>query len=198
MAVVKKVPFITKDNKILKTSNNSDYYVDEIIGFDVILYRNTSEINRVDKTNFMTNVGSINCVIRDSTSLTNLTITIEYNHNIDFNYVYINKFGRYYFVTDVIVLNHNLYEVDLTVDVLMSYKDAILELNAFVDRNETVTNPLLIDKKRVIEQGLDVEVIEIENDIFFKDGEIFQPDADLMYVLNGYKIDSSDTEERGG
>lgn len=188
-------PFEPSNYNYFDTVNNKHLYIKKEISdsSSIILYKNKAEINRVNKTSFIEYVDTINGVYRDLTSITEITVTLEYNKFIDFNYVYIPIFNRYYFVTDVRISNYSLYEIDLTVDVLMSYKNAILNLNAFIDRNENTTNPMLLDKKRVIEQGIDVEVIEIENDVFLKDGETFQTETDLMYVINGYKIESSDT-----
>lgn len=189
------IPFAPSNYDYFDTKENEHFYVKNFVdgSQEFTLYKNSAEINRVDKIPFLEIVGTINGVYRVSTSITDITILIEYPKFIDFNYIFIPQFNRYYFVTDVRISNYSLYELDLTVDVLMSYKDALINLNAFVDRNESKSNPMLIDKKRVIEQGVNVEVIEIENDVFFKDNETFQPDTDLMFVINGYKIESADT-----
>lgn len=192
-----KIPFITNDNKNLVTVDDKVYYVkdyqqDVTIGFTINLYQNTAEINRVNKSDFIESIGDIQGVLREVTSVTDVTIVVQYPKYIDFNYVYIDVFKRYYFVTDIRVINNQLYEIDLSADVLMSYKDAILRLPAFIDRNEFTSNPMLLDKKRVIEQGYDIEVADINNKLFYQDG---QPSDDTLlnyhYVINGYKIKSS-------
>lgn len=163
---------------------------------NINLYKNTAEPNRLDKTKFLTLVDSLNGEFREENSITSLSITIEYNKVPDFNYVYIPTFNRYYYVDDVISVRTNLWDIILSVDVLMSFKDAIKSCKGFVERNEDESNPQLIDKKRVIEQGYDVEVNEITNEVF-----VDYPDADadgaeelvgwdLFFVLNGYKIKS--------
>lgn len=190
-----KVPFITKENYVLTTKDDEEYYVKDNIGFECKFYRNNSDKNRVDKTNFIEFVGSDTIVLKQETSIVSPTIIIERTSFPNFNYVYINEFNRYYFITSITSVRNNLWEIDLTIDVLMSYKDGIKSLKAFVDRNASVTNPMLIDKKRIIEQGVNVEIAEIENDVFFKDNETFQPETDLMFVINGYKIESADALE---
>lgn len=157
--------------------------------FELNLYQNSSEANRVDKTNYLTQLGTINGVLRETTSITEPVITLEMETVPTFNYVYIPTFDRYYFVTEINSIRYNLWEISLSVDVLMTYKDALFNLYAFVDRNENTTNPMLIDKKRVIEQGVDIENVEIENIVFRNPAEN-DSDIDIMFVLNGYKIDS--------
>lgn len=154
-------------------------------------YTNTAEANRVDKTNYLTPVRTIHGVLREPTSVTDMVMTIQYPHYPDFNYIRIPELKRYYFVNDITIINANLYELDLSVDPLMSYKDAILGLTAFVDRNEFLSNPRIIDKKRVIEQGVDIEVTEINNNVFINPSETDNP-LDWNIVLNGYKIDSTE------
>ena len=65
----------------------------------------------------------------------------------------------------------------MSVDVLMSYKEAIRGVNAFVDRNENTFNPNIIDKKRVIIQGVDTEVSTINNELF---------DNEIQFILTGF------------
>ena len=161
----------------------------EVFGID--LYKNTAEANRVDKSNYLTFVRTLRGVMRESSSVTNLTITIQYPNYPDFNYVRIPELKRYYFVNDITIINANLYELDLSVDPLMSYKNAILGLTAFLDRNEFLSNPMIIDKKRVIEQGVDIETHQIYNDLFINPSATNSP-LDINIVLNGYKIDSTD------
>lgn len=191
--IIVKVPFITKNGEVLTTKDYKEYYVDDTLGFECKFYRNRADKNVVDKTEFLELALTENIIFKQETSVINPTIILERTSFPNFNYVYIKELNRYYFVTNIDSIRYGLWEISLSVDVLMSYKDAILNLNAFIDRNENVTNPMLIDKKRVIEQGLDIEVVEIENDVFFKGNEVFQPETDLMFVINGYKIESADS-----
>ena len=143
------------------------------------LFKNTAENNRVDKTQYLTEVGTIEGVFRDEASVVNFAITIEYPKFIDFNYVYVPVFNRYYYVTDVTVVRTGLYEISLSIDVLMSYKNGLLNLEAFVNRNEKVSNPLIVDNKRVIEQGYDVTYFAPEKLLFSNRG---------TYTLSGINI----------
>lgn len=52
------------------------------------------------------------------------------------NYAYIPEFHRYYFITEITSLHNKVWQVAMRVDVLMSYKDAIFDLECLVSRNE--------------------------------------------------------------
>lgn len=155
----------------------------EVFGID--LYKNTAEANRVDKSNYLTLVRTLRGVMRESSSVTDLTITIQYPNYPDFNYVRIPELKRYYFVNDITIINANLYELDLSVDPLMSYKEAILGLTAFVDRAENARNPYIIDKKMVVQQGVDISSNTVASQVF---DEIFNPETSVRFVMNGYKL----------
>lgn len=61
-----------------------------------------------------------------------------------FNYAYIQKFSRYYFITDVqYVLGH--WEFYLTVDVLASFKTAIGSISAYIERSSNTSDGTITD-----------------------------------------------------
>lgn len=189
------IPFAPNNYDYLYTSENDIFSCKQLVDGvqEFILYQNKGELSRVDKTNYLTNKGSIYGIFRDTVSITNLTVVIEYDKFIDFNYVYIPNFNRYYFVTDIKIINNKLYELDLTVDVLMSYKYGISWTYAFIDRNEYIYNPMIEDKKRIIEAGYDIDTKKVSNRFFFDASLDYPTISSVMYVINGYKIDSVDT-----
>lgn len=63
------------------------------------------------------------------------------------NYVYIPDFNRYYYINDIIVVTNALIQINTDVDVLMSFKDDILTLDAFIGRNEYNYDDTLVDDK---------------------------------------------------
>lgn len=54
----------------------------------------------------------------------------------DYNYCYIPKFNRYYFVDNITVFRKNLTIMTLHCDVLMSYKEALKKVIATNDESE--------------------------------------------------------------
>lgn len=155
-------------------------YRPPVTTFNVNLYQNTAEANRVDKTNYISSVGTLSGVLRDESSITDVTITFESESIPTFNYVYIPVFNRYYFVNDITSLKYKLWQMSLSVDPLMTYKDAILSCNGFIDRNENEYNSNIIDKKRVVAQGHTVQVDSVTNELFTA--------TSGTYVLNGLLV----------
>ena len=82
------------------------------------------------------------------------------------NYMYIPLFNRYYFITDISSVANHLWRITSNVDVLMSYKDQILETNAFVARNQNEFNKDIIDNECVLTDKEEVEFIEVNVDLF--------------------------------
>lgn len=105
-------------------------------GIDINLYNNSSESNRVDKSSYLESVGTINGVLRDECNIIDPVINLELSNPPVFNYIYIPTFNRYYFVKEFDFVRTGLYRLKLHVDVLMSYKDAIKNLECLVTRNE--------------------------------------------------------------
>lgn len=150
----------------------------------IILYKSTAEINRVRKENYLEVVGRLNGTFRDGFSVTNLEVTIEYNKVPDFNYVYIGAFKRYYFVTEIKNIRTNVWDISLSVDVLMTYRNAIYNLYGFIDRNQFVFDKDLLDKKRVVKEGVNIENYDVPNNVFIDAYSLYTP----CYVINGYKL----------
>lgn len=181
----KKADIISGVNDIVLYNDTTFYpvyrtYKPPTRTFQLNLYKNSAEPNRVDKTNYLTQIGTLYGAFRYETSITNMAITIQQEEFPKFNYVYIPIFNRYYYVTDITSIRQNLWEISLSIDVLMSYKDAIKSCNCFCDRNEFLYNDNIIDKKRVIEQGYDVESIAIQNDLFV--------DGNGSLVIQGFDL----------
>lgn len=153
--------------------------------FNIVLYKNSAENNRVDKTDYMIEVGNASGNLREESSIVDLNIDFEYDGIPNFNYVYIPILKRYYYVNDLRSVANRLWSISLSVDVLMSYKDAIYECQAFINRNEYKENPNIIDGKRVIEQGFDVETVEIESTMFNGAGSFVLSGLNVKFILEG-------------
>ena len=81
----------------------------------------------------LTNELSLNCRLKDTTSIETPTIIVGGIENIThilgdedskippLNYAKIPRFDRYYFITDIRIMNAEVIEIDLKVDVLMSH-----------------------------------------------------------------------------
>ena len=138
-----KYKIITVDNVELTLPSYKWLYLRSNLRFssevEIVLYQNKAEANRVDKTSELVLVDTITGTMRDSISVTDMSIEIEYPIPT-FNYVYIPLLNRYYFVDDITAVVYGVWSVALSVDVLMTYKDTIKTLEAFVDRSQSNYN----------------------------------------------------------
>lgn len=86
------------------------------------IYNNNSNVNVINKNITLINELDFN-LKSDNSILQPILILKNY---IGGNYCYIDEFKRYYYINDVRLLTGGLYELHLNVDVLMTYKDAII------------------------------------------------------------------------
>ena len=124
---------------------------------EITLYLNSSEKNKIGKTITVGDV--LEGSIKEPSSIINPVILIEYNNPTAFNYVYIDAFGRYYFVNDVVVVRNNLLRVSLTVDVLESFAAAILSQYVIIDKNTTDYDLYLPDENLLTKVKTKTDII---------------------------------------
>lgn len=162
------IPFAPSDYDELETADSLQFNVrDEIEGgFDLMLYQNSAEVNRVDKTSYLVSVDTLTGVFREECSMQRPSVIINTLEIPSFNYVYIPAFNRYYYVTSIATVSHGLWRVELNCDVLMSFKEKILLLQGVVGRQENDYNPYLIDNEIPTRNNPIIEVIDIPSDVF--------------------------------
>ena len=117
------------------------------MSFGVVLYTNSSSTKVVDKQ--LTAVLSVSGSLRDGASVLDPEILIETDLSDTqlgaINYMYVQAFHRYYFVTDMRMETTGLWLISGHVDVLMTYRAQIRNQNAIVARQEGVYNMYLDD-----------------------------------------------------
>ena len=90
---------------------------------NIVLATVADEANRISKT--LDNITYMEGTLKQETSVINPTILFEATNLSGFNYMYINEFHRYYFITDIVCVRKNLWQISAKVDVLMSFRDGI-------------------------------------------------------------------------
>ena len=128
--------------------------------FTLNLYKNTAESNRVFKDSYLTSVGTLTGTLRASCDLLNPVVRVEYEY-INFNYVYIPQFNRFYYLMNAVNVSKNIWDVQLKVDVLMSFKTEILKQTGYIERNEFKDNPLIVDNQMVYENKPEIKITEL-------------------------------------
>lgn len=105
----------------------------------VDLYKNTTEENAIEK--IIVNKKTIDGTLKTTIDITNFSVIFNFFEDWNnYNYVYIEKLKRYYFVETKRIVNNSLVEYDLIEDVLMSFKDLIRQQNILVTESETAFN----------------------------------------------------------
>lgn len=101
----------------------------------ITFYKTASETNRLTKA--LTLPVEFNGTLKDETDLLNPEITFEADVNLTgYNFAYIEEFGRYYFINGFTSVRNNLWRVSLHVDVLMTYRDGILQNDVIIDKQQ--------------------------------------------------------------
>lgn len=156
---------------------------------EITLYKNSAEKIAVDKTNYLIEVAKTVLTFRDECDIISPKIVLN-RTDLDFNYVYIKSLKRYYFVNNITIINNNLMNVDLTIDILMSYKDGIRNLRPFVSRNEFYYDENITDDKRVIYNGHTTHTTTIETNLFkMKVDEYDNEHNPNSLFINGFNLD---------
>lgn len=113
---------------------------------EITFYNTVSEHNRVDKV--LTDAATFDGHLREGASILAPTITIAKGIGlIGYNYAQIPQFNRYYYVTDIVSVANGLWQVSLSVDALMSWKNYIKKVTAIAERSENVFNLYLPDSE---------------------------------------------------
>ena len=94
-----------------------------------------------NKVNKITSDGvELDGELRDGADVVNPAILVK--RKVDdicgYNYAYIPKFKRWYFINNVQSYRNNLSVISMTVDVLMTYREAIMNSTALIVRSSKI------------------------------------------------------------
>lgn len=98
---------------------------------NILLYKTTNANNDLNKT--ISDKVELVGALREASSIIAPSILIQSNP-IGYNYAYIPEFGRYYYIKNITAFRKGAYIVDLKCDVLMSFKEEILNMRGIVSR----------------------------------------------------------------
>lgn len=97
---------------------------------DIVLYINSSEREAIYKD--LHSGITFSGYLRGESSVINPSFMLETDNPTSYNYCYIPDFNRYYFISNITSVRTNLWRIDCSVDVLMSYQSEILNLDVIV------------------------------------------------------------------
>ena len=101
------------------------------------LYKVLNQPNEIAKT--LNNAIAINGVFRSEVDAIDVIVEIETN-TYDYNYVFIQSLGKYYFVNNITLVNAKITRLYLHCDVLMTYRTDILASYGLVTKGGNI-NP---------------------------------------------------------
>lgn len=101
----------------------------------IIFYSTEDERNKINKT--LEKISEFDGIFTTNYNTINPTLKIVSATSIDANYCYIQETNRYYFIDRINIYREGFYELYLTLDVLMTYKDKILQLYGTVTESKT-------------------------------------------------------------
>ena len=105
----------------------------------IILYKNSSEPNTINKT--ITNPLTLSGALREESSIYNPKFRICSNSNLaQYNYCYIPEFARYYFISEIVIERNGVWNISAKCDVLESFKNNILGIECVIERQENDFN----------------------------------------------------------
>lgn len=134
---------------------------------DIIFYNTSSESNRIGKT--LENATTLTGKFKNEIDLQNPVLQVT-TDLLNFNYCYMPDFNRYYFIDKIEVTRTNLYTVNLHIDVLETYAEAIKKLNVVVS-NSSESNPYYDGYINGVDVRTEYETKMFENN-FEENGEI--------------------------
>lgn len=109
---------------------------------------------KTNSTKLPTDFGSTMepCIFKEPCSIETPVVKLEWSIDpsimklTDCNYAYLECFNRYYWITDIISLNNNYWEIRMKVDVLASFRTEIGNQECYVLRAESMFNGEIIDR----------------------------------------------------
>ena len=105
-----------------------------------------SENNAITKSLY--DIVSITGTLRESSSIINPIIRVQGDVNSGYNYAYIPEFNRYYFIDEITNYRNDIWILKLRVDVLMSFRNSILNTQCVLIESESAgADPYIFDSR---------------------------------------------------
>lgn len=112
---------------------------------DIKLYKISDDNEKINKS-LGSGLEFSNVSIKETTDVTRPVVRITTSTNLSkYNYMYIEHYGRYYYIERIETTPTGLWVLYTRCDVLMSYKSQILALDGTVTRAESLYNGYLND-----------------------------------------------------
>lgn len=126
----------------------------------VTLYNNSSAYNVLHK-NFGQAIASVTATVKGSCSVDNPTLLINYQTAASFNYFYVSDWGRYYRVTNRLLVPGEHMMISGQSDPIASFAGSIAGLDVYAVRCEDLTarSPELADPAVPVESDMQLDKV---------------------------------------
>lgn len=146
---------------------------------EATFYKYNGKYNAIPKT--LGEGVTLQGLLRDSYDRATPTVTVRSSTLFDYNYCYIPTFGRYYFIDRIDVQSNDTYRLTLSVDVLQTYSDDILNSTGTVTQRDT-PNKYVNDRETKYDVRPKFQTVNFPvTGLFNKEGSI------IMVTIKGSK-----------
>lgn len=134
------------------------------MAINITTYVTTDDRRKVIKN--LTSAHSIDVTLLEPFSVLTPTLVLQTINGLDFNYVYIPYFSRYYFVNSIDVNKGGRAIVNCSVDVLMTYQNEFIDNDFLIVRSESIGVNYITDTQLPLYPYKDMKVIEFSDNDF--------------------------------
>lgn len=163
----------------------------------ITLYLYKGEPNRLNKTNQLVEVAELTGELKRGTSIFSPTFLISLQPETQegdiqsFNYMYVDNFKRFYFVSDIVASSGDLLEVSGEVDPLQSFREEIADQEGFVIRSTSDYNKKIIDSEIPLKPTKTEEIQQFTGNTFqfitdFSAQELINDRANIALSVASY------------
>lgn len=148
---------------------------------EIKLYKTKDDERVINKT--LTDELVLDAKIKDKRSILDMVLILFSSSDIfDYNYCYIEKFHRYYFMSDVKVTPTNLFEISLSVDPLKTYENCILNSEC-----DLVTSQYYNKYYDDYQDANFPSQVNYESDSYKSDKTLVDEDTKVLITIGGVK-----------
>lgn len=144
----------------------------------------TTDDNRKVSKNYTVNKSNVSCDIYDSCDLYNPTLIVKSNSVISSNYLYIPNFNRYYFIVNKNLDKAGIIIINCECDVLMSFKNDILNSTQMIIRNADKEN-IHIKNSTIVDNNRPVAPMKFTDTIQVTGVDLTHSDYYILTTLGG-------------
>lgn len=127
----------------------------------ITLYKMKSEKQKLNKD--LESDDEYTGYLKDQCSVINPVFMVEDDNPSLYNYAYIPAFHRYYFIDDIISVRTGLWELHLSVDVLMSFKNDIKEMHVILSDSEDVGSDYISGEQWTAQVKTKTDILNFSN-----------------------------------